>query len=268
MEQDKPAAPSASPTDHQDKPLIADFLYRDQERFASFYAQLFAGRTITIERNDADRHGQEVTGQIMPSGIGVGQKHINEVTSASKRLVDPHDIAILDVISKCQETDLIRYDIGTAPHGSLIWGTGRLCFVDNSISSLAVEIVTTLQSTPRTPQEKHQAKIQSLLKKWLDKHNPPAAFLLETDESFRVGGTIKESFMQEPISTYYFRHGGFGLASVHVIGIKETTDTFIDTEGDSLILVGRNFASGLYTLLLPPDTIRVTPLVIFRVITL
>jgi len=51
--------------------------------------------------------------------------------------------------------------------------------------------------------------------------NIPSAFLLHGVGNLQVVGTIKEAGMEEPIPTYYFKHGTAGLSDVYIIGVKE-----------------------------------------------
>ena len=48
----------------------------------------------------------------------------------------------------------------------------------------------------------------------------PSAFMLQVNDGRQLAGTLKEAGMEEPISTYHFKHGVSGLADVHLIGIK------------------------------------------------
>jgi hypothetical protein len=79
-----------------------------------------------------------------------------------------------------------------------------------------------------------------------------------------VVGTIKEAGMEEPISTYYVKHGTAGLSSVYLVGIKEIpSPAFVLPEGP-LISGAHAAAQALSDMMFPKDTIRVTPLALFR----
>jgi hypothetical protein len=70
--------------------------------------------------------------------------------------------------------------------------------------------------------------------------------------------------MEEPITSYYFRHGTAGLADVYLIGIKETPTKKFITPSNQFIGIAQQGAQMLSDLLFPSDAIRVTPVTLFR----
>lgn len=79
-----------------------------------------------------------------------------------------------------------------------------------------------------------------------------------------MAGTIKESGMEEPISSYYFKHGTAGLADVYLVGIKETPTLSFSLPNTQLMGAGQQAAQALSDLVFPPEAIRVTPIALFR----
>ena len=73
--------------------------------------------------------------------------------------------------------------------------------------------------------------------------------------------------MEEPISSYYFKHGAAGLAEVYIIGIKEIPSEVFSLPQAQLIGAGQQAAQILSNLLFPSEAIRVPPLALFRKLT-
>src|SRR5260370_25709548 len=88
----------------------------------------------------------------------------------------------------------------------------------------------------------------------------PSAFLFKTNDQILVAGTIKEAGMEEPISSYYFKHGEAGLGDINLIGIRERPATHFTQPNTDLITASRGVSQSLTDMLFPKDAIRMTPL--------
>jgi len=103
-----------------------------------------------------------------------------------------------------------------------------------------------------------------LLKDMFIKFTIPSAFVLHCQDDVQAAGTIKEQALEEPISTYYFKHGIGGLADVYLVGIKETPSTAITLLDTQLLGAVQQIAQAFSGLIFNPSAIRVTPIAIFR----
>jgi hypothetical protein len=70
--------------------------------------------------------------------------------------------------------------------------------------------------------------------------------------------------MEEPIASYYFKYGPNGLADIYVIGIKEVPSQPFMLPNTQLFGASQQGADYLCNLLFPPNTIKITPLAMFR----
>src|SRR5580658_8921076 len=95
---------------------LYDFLYRDQARFGSFYAQLFEGRLSAIERSSSERHQKDLSGKAGVGGFGGERKVATDVQEIHKEVIDPNDMIALDVLASLKEANRFRDDPNTAPH--------------------------------------------------------------------------------------------------------------------------------------------------------
>lgn len=248
----------------QEEPQAAlyDFLYRDSSRIASYYAQLFSGRLTSLEEQDASTDSIEKRGglsiQIASGDLKTGQADV--VTH--KRIIDPHDVVTTDVLSHLIATNRISNDVEGAAHGSLFIASGTLVFCDRFMMEMAAASLGLIKA--KTAEERAAVQGLKWMKEVLARVEFPSAYILRTDNGELIGGTIKEAGMEEPISTYYFRHGTEGLPNVYMIGIKEVPTASFKIPGEQFFAAMQQAAHFLSTMLLPPGCIKATPLTFFR----
>jgi hypothetical protein len=250
---------------------LYDFLYRDKGRLTSYYSQIFEGHLTTLEQTDVDRdsHKRKLKGSIE---IVAGElEKTEEISASSKRTIDPHDLITTDVLTSLSEGSFISTDVATAPHGALVRARGTVVFADRHILEMAAIVFQGLaaqeKQKPRNKQDAAALNTYAMLDNLIKKIPLPSAFVLQTSEGAQVAGTIKDEGMEEPISTYYFRHGTAGLSEVYVIGIKEIPTPSFTLPNTLLLGAAQQAAEGLTQILVPPDAVRVTPLALFRELT-
>jgi hypothetical protein len=247
--------------------VLYDFLYKDSGRIASYYAQLFRGRLAQLEETDSERTAKDKTAKVSIHVASGDVKSISEIQSATKRIIDPHDVITTDVLSSLMSEGRINTNISTSPHGSLVIIQGTLVFVDKymiELAAVAFEIASKSSKKPKTQEERLQMQGLQMIKAVFSRLDLPSAFLLRANDGVQVAGTIKESGMEEPISTYYFKHGTAGLSDVYMIGIKEVPSLSFKLPDTQLLGAGQQAAQALSDMLFPPEAIRVTPIALFR----
>lgn len=247
---------------------LYDFLYRDSSRITSYYAQIFGGRLSSREETDSEQSTSDSGMKGSLHVLSVDRRGSSQIESGSKKTIDPHDVITTDVLSSLQEGGRLNSDLTGAPHGSLLLAQGTLLFVDKVLSELAnvaIEAnIRQMQSQSHSKQHKAAIEQQKSVQLFLNKVEIPSTFLLRTNNGTQVAGTIKDAGMEEPISTYYFKHGTAGLADVYVICIKEVPSASVSLPNTQFIGIAQAMAQALTVLLFPPEAIRVTPVAIFR----
>jgi len=183
---------------------------------------------------------------------------------SQKRVIDPHDVITTDVLSYLIEHNMIGSDIESAEQGSLFIATGSLVFCDRFMLETAVMAAEAATTKPKTQQERDSAAGVKWLKQFLAKVTFPSAYLLRTQEGEMVAGTIKDEGMEEPISTYYFRHGTAGLPGVFMIGIKELSSESFQLPMTQFIGAAQFAAQFLSNMVFPEESLKATPLAFFR----
>ena len=247
---------------------LYDFLYRDSGRIASYYAQIFIGRLPSLEQTATDRTSED-KGAKLDIHIASGDlKHTSETMRSSKRTVDPHDTVTTDVLSYLQSSGHIEPGVLGAAHGGLVLTHGTLVLIDRAMAELAVlSFDLMISEEERKPKAKQdQASLQGMrfIREFLPQLAMPSAFVLQGSDGCQVAGTIKEEGMEEPISSYYFKHGAAGLPDVYLVGIKETPSESFTLPSTQLIGAGQQAAQALSDMLFPAGAVRVTPIALFR----
>jgi hypothetical protein len=247
---------------------LYDFLYRDSGRIGSYYAQIFGGKLSSFEKAELERSSGEKTGKAsVVSVAGFEAKHIKESQSGLKRTFDPHDIITSDVLAALAGAKRLDQDVIKAAHGSLISVKGALVFIDKSMMEIAgVAFDMMIENEKKKPKHKRDENITNIefIRSFMKAVTIPSAFILHASEGIQVTGTIKDDGMEEPISTYYFKHGTAGLSDVYLVGIKEIPSSSFTLPTQQLFGAGQQAAQALSDLLFPSDAIRVTPIALFR----
>lgn len=245
-----------------------DFLYRDANRLASYYAQIFSGRLASIEHTDSDKSGKERTGKVNAQVAGADFKSSAETQNTEKRTIDPHDMIASDVLTYLREHGFIHSDAAEAPSGSIIIAQGTLALIDSTIAELAGTAFDNLLAAELTKPIKQRDNLgiqnMKMIKNFMSKISFPSAFVLQSEAGLQTVGTLKEVGLEETISSSYFKHGGSGLADIFVVGIKEVGARDFTFALTDFMAAGLSLAEQLNILLFPPNSIRITPLAMFR----
>lgn len=253
---------------------LYDFLYRDTNRLASYYAQIFrSGKFSILEESDSDKRSTDTDIKGNAQVISAGVKFSGENQTSAKRIYDPHDVVTTDVLAFLKDNNYVYTDYETCPNGGIVLVKGTLFFIDSLIMASAAssldsyaagnqETVSEVigQATDSTTMFGMRA-YHNLIK---DASFPPI-YYLETENGI-IGGTIKPSGMEEPVTTYVFKYGGSGLPDVYLLGIKEVSTMLVDNSLSELVNAIWDIAENLEAATLPDDNERITPLALFRVI--
>ena len=83
----------------------------------------------------------------------------------------------------------------------------------------------------------------------------PFGFFIANPEGINIVGAPKESSMDEPISTYYFKHGTAGSSGGFIWAIKEVASPSLALPTEQLIEAGQTAAETLKSVMFAPDSI-------------
>ena len=265
MAQEKPLVVFSNPEESELPAPLVDYLYRDANRLASYSAQLFGSVTQSIETNQSTRHTSDRRTQVGPPTIGVLEgKSSQETAEGQKTTALPHDVVTSDLLTQLRLEGRVTRDVSSAPHGSLVLASGTVVFLDRNLIRTAALVTNDIANQSSTFEvgeisPEGEATVSFSLSQLFSNFDFPSAFLLQSDEGTSVCGTLKETGMEEPISTYYFKHGNAGLSNVHLLGVKEVANSSLTLGESTLLGITQGLAQSLSDLLMPPDATRCHP---------
>jgi hypothetical protein len=77
---------------------IYDFLYRDSDRIASYYAQIWNGRLLSVEESSTESQRPEESTKANAQLLSVESKTLSDYQLQNKRSIDMHDAATVDLL--------------------------------------------------------------------------------------------------------------------------------------------------------------------------
>lgn len=267
-------------TDEQQPSELYDFLYRDAERIASYYAQIWNGRLLSVEETSSESENSEETVKGDIQVASTESKVIASYQSQNKRTIDMHDAATVDLLLRVTAQ---KAELRGGGAGSLHVFSGTCYFIDRTIlkyaapamdfaaKNSAVEQQAKISRQQRkrnvgqesTEQREARALAESV-KQLASMIDMPSGFILTVGDH-AVCGPIKEAGLDQPISSLLFRAGNLGLANTYVVGIFEDFSLEgLDRIDSPMLKAQRELAATFFPLLFPKDAIRMTPLAIYR----
>lgn len=245
---------------------LRDFLYRDNARLASYYAQVFGGRLVSKEVPKSSRttHGSSYGGNVQ---ILKGDKSSSaEAATSEKAVFEPHDVSPVALIDELLSGAFVDCDPIQAPNGRLIHAKGILYLFDGwglqtALSAFEGVIVETLT---KGHQKRELRDFAKTLKATFGGLSVPSMFLLETDAGVNFIGTIKPDGLDEPVSAFNFKHGENGLPGVHLLGLKEVAAPLVRIPETSSLKMTQGLAKAFGDMLIPEKAQRATAGALYR----
>jgi len=232
----------------------------DANRFTSYYSQIYQGMLAALEKTDGGRTTTERGGKLSAAVLSGDIKATAETQEIAKKPIDPHELITTDVLAALVHDKRIREDIAVAPGGSIVMARGSVCFLDGQGLDMAGTLLTAMSDS--FPED--QQPIVTVLRSMIGHIALPSSVFFRADDGCLVVGCIKTTGMEEPVSTYHFRHGARWQPAVHLLGIKEAAFQQPDVPGSPMHMLGSQLAEQLGNLVFPDGAVRVTPIAIFR----
>lgn len=260
---------------------LYDFLYKDMSRLSSYYAQIFRGKLLSVEQTQGfetqkSSTGSGSVGHASFALVKGDMQAAEKILEQSKNISDPHDMIVTDVLAYLRSENKFATDVPAAKHGELVKVSGSLAFIDRHmvqllstsidfayISGESISAILGLQRNASKKDPQQEKKALELIKKLFSQIPLQSAFNLETDDGCSIAGTLKEECLEEPISSFILKHGGNELANFWIIGIKESSNDDTRTR-PTIFEAGKKMSQIITGLIFPPQSIKVTPLVIYR----
>ncbi len=260
---------------------LYDFLYRDAERIASYYAQIWNGRLLSVEEssNESERAESVVKGDLHVASTE--SKTVSDAQFANKRTIDMHDAATVDLLLRLTAQRAER----KGGLGGIHVFSGTCFFLDRAILKYAgptIDYVFEQEarteerrsgSLPRQQRRRSEKNtgandLKNLIKRLTEMVDMPSGFLLQVSEDTSVCGTVKESGLDQPISSLLFRAGSIGLANTYVVGFLEDFKAPGAGLDSPMLRAQQEMGTAFFSILFPANAVRMIPLAIYRKIPL
>ncbi|HEX2866513.1 MAG TPA: hypothetical protein VHO03_05705 [Ignavibacteriales bacterium] len=246
---------------------LYDFLYKDLSKISSYYAQVFSGHLTKIEKtSSSDESLAKNTGGDLKV-LKYEQTLKEGLSEQTKNVFDPHDLTTTDVLSFLMENGFVSKDPMQAGNGDLVLIEGSLLMMDKMILDLSVSSIESMLAFAGQGQKSKDIKnlksFTTIMKNFIQKMPIDATYLLKSDGSY-YAGTIKEQYMDDPVSSYYLKYGSKGITDVFLIGFKNFSDEYFEVEENSLFGYGQKNIDAIKNLIIPQSAISITPIAIFR----
>ena len=259
-----------------DKPLntLYDFLYVDEDRLRSFYAQAFSGVLEHITT-------QYRTDTISQKSVSVGPEALVKGTKAGstssgeqiESVSVPADLAHLDVLSKLTEAGFLQSRLDHVQVGQLVHvKKTSLSILDASnlhefMNTMPIRDMAVGTKHEKQEQEKHlklaQRSINALYKMI------PLGIQVHglTESGQQLWGTLKNEYLRESPASLSLKHGSQLQGTWRVVGIVDAMPGEHQTDflGNPLQTAFSNLHNEMRNLLgRSRDAYGVLPLLIFR----
>jgi len=259
---------------------LYDFLFVDQEKMRSLYAQIYEGLLDVMVATDSSTQGK--TTDLKMGGDPVGgfsSSRREEYSEGKQESMVPHDLVLRDVLAKLKTEKFILDDPQAVGTGNLILLHGELALMDanlnlnlfKAIPKLATDFAATNRKKSRqdSEEQKNLKNFMTLVQTAIDSIQPVLQFRVASD-GHEVWGAISQEHMRQPINSLLMQYGQMMPGLWSVLGIVDhvkNSDSPIlhkhplpESQGgleDALKAMREIFQT-------PDNAICVTPLVIFR----
>jgi len=262
---------------------LYDFIFIDQVRVKSLYAQLFTGLLSEIESLASENSGKSTSVQVGGDPFGsVNRTSSENASESSTNRIDPHDIILQDVLGKLHELNFICSDPLKAVPGNIILIQGTVGILDFGFFQNFAEILPAMLqfNSPKNQhgkkktladkqQETSTKQLAELFKKFASLVPWSLTVLMQSEIVTSWGGIKKEDLRADP-GHLTLKYGPtlsgtwYMLALVDTIPGGEEQDKDIINMPDLFDGMMQAFKGMRESVGRPSSCMGVTPLLIFR----
>lgn len=263
---------------------LYDFLFIDQERVRSLYAQLFDGLHEAMESMVGKTASKSSKGQVGGDPFGhAAHERSEDVAESKSDRFSPHDLLLRDVIGALSEHGLICHDPANAQAGSIVLLSGTLTILDAGVMDVVFDLL------PKMAASQNEAVVASAPKQYrkalkrehdrsmrdgmsiieaFSKIMPKIVQIIITDPRVTAWGAVQQENMRAQIGSILVQQGPALFGEWHVLGIVDSDAHARPSADDHLPDIYQGIRSslaavqGLFSR--PEGDICITPLLIFR----
>lgn len=253
---------------------LYDVLYADEDKIASYYAQIFRGLLKSTKLTESETSG--TSGDIgLHAAVMTGKTAHQALASHSlENTITPHDIAVIDTIVRLREAGYVHNSLGGAKPGHIFLCEASFSLFDSNmlfefLNEAPDQILLDDQEQRNNKQKKEYIQTIRKLGAMVFKMVPMGlVFKAFTSDDHCAWGTMKRDFLREPPASLLLKHGFdlhgqwylFGIADVVSPGSIDRTKEWGPVLGPF-----RTMGKPIQEMLgRTPQDLGITPIAIFR----
>ena len=223
----------------QGEPLetLFDFLYVDEDRLRSFYAQVFSGslEQVTTQSRTEDIHKKSFS--VGPGVLKGGKSGETSSGEQIEQISVPGDLSHIDVLSKLREADYLQSGLDNVLVGHLVsLENTSISIIDASNLHEFMNLIPFKDMVSGTKHEKREEeknlKLARHLINALYKMIPLGIQVRgRTEAGQKIWGTLKNNFLRESPASLSLKHGSQLQGRWQVIGIVDAAPDNHQMEG-------------------------------------
>lgn len=257
------------------KATLYDFLFIDQARVHSLYAQLFSGLLAGVDTLTGEQYKYAWS-------IRAGSNHLAALSSRREAAednrraehIDPHDLVLHDVLVALQEQDMICRNPGEAQPGSLILLHGKLGVLDFKVLEGLVALLPEMarlseSASPRSGKSRKKAEFAfaGALKK-IAEVVPWGVTMVMQNAEVTAWGAINRDLLRADPGHMILQSGPVLSGEWYMLALVDAPLLANSNTIEGLPEFHQGLLSGLVAMRaavgMPADCLGVTPLLIFR----
>lgn len=264
--------------------ILYDFLFIDQERVRSLYAQLFDGLHEAMESMVGKTASKGTKEQVGGDPFGhAAYERCEDVAQSKSERFSPHDLLLRDVIGGLSERGLISHEPDKAPVGSIVLLNGTLTILDVGIMDAFFDLLpvmatahndSVLGSVPKAQRKavrkEHERSVRDgmAMINAFTKIMPKIVQFILADPQVNAWGAVQQENMRAQIGSILVQQGPTLSGEWHVLGIVDsdasTRPSIEHNLPDVYQGIRQSLASVQSLFSRPAGDICITPLLIFR----
>ena len=256
---------------------LFDVLYADKEKIDSLYAQLFSGLLQAMRRAETSAQGDSGEFNATVGFVSGGRGRRDDVSNQTEEDFLPHDITLIDTLSRLKELGYIHNSLKGVRHGSIFTCECRFSIFDSTVitnfmSNIPPEIMTSAMSGNEKQKRSQVNTMKKLSEMFFKTFTTGINFRARSTDGFQVWGSLKSESLRESSTSLVLKHGTDIHGSWFMSGIIDALpggNAGIGVDWGDTINAFKEIAAPLQDFFgKQKEEIGVTPIAIFRKIPL
>lgn len=252
----------------RERQSLYDYYYIDNERIASFYAQIYGGLLKEVSIGSTSQEATEVEPKGTAGIFSIRGSHKEFAEESRIETLIPGDVIVEDVVSALLELSKLR-EFENAKENEFFLVEGAMSILPKELIPMIAEQIVNLLSVmehkelqmSKSEKRKFERIARESIKAFKSLPWDTLVYVKTTANTVLVGN-LKESFIREKVTSLLLKHQGESIPSCYVLGIKESSIT--SSLPSELANLMSSYVGTLKELLIRENADWITPVAIFR----